>query len=114
MTDIEKLQQQIDQFNKERDWDQFHNGKDLAVALSLEASELLEIYLWKNAEQADTDPNTIAKVKEELADVFTYALQIATKYNLNVKEIVETKLQRNAQKYPIEKAKGSAKKYTEL
>lgn len=109
MSDIQELQQAIDQFTKDRDWDQFHNGKDLAVALSIEASELLEAYLWKAPEEVK-----IEKVKEELADVINYALQIATKYDLDVKQIVLDKLAKNAEKYPVEKAKGKADKYTEL
>lgn len=109
MSDIKELQLAIARFSKERDWDQFHNGKDLALGLSIEASELLEAYLWKSPEDVDVD-----KVKEELADVLNYALQIATKYDLDVKQIVMEKLAKNALKYPIEKAKGSAKKYNEL
>lgn len=109
MSDIKNLQQQITQFSEERDWDQFHNGKDLAIGLSIEASELLEAFLWKNPEDVNVE-----KVKEELADVFNYALQIATKYDLNVKQIVEEKLAKNAAKYPVEKAKGVATKYDEL
>ena len=109
MTDIQELQGKIAQFSKDRDWDQFHDGKNLAIALQLEAGELLEAYLWKNAEDVKID-----KVKEELADVFNYAFQIATKYNLDVKQIVLDKLQKNAEKYPVDKAKGTAKKYNEL
>lgn len=109
MSDIKELQQAIDQFTKDRDWDQFHNGKDLAMALSIEASELLEVYLWKAPEDVK-----IEKVKEELADVINYALQIATKYDLDVRQIVLDKLAKNAEKYPVEKAKGKADKYTEL
>ncbi len=109
MTDIEELQQRIVQFTEERDWDQFHNPKDLAIALSVEAGELLECFLWKKPEEAK-----IEKVKEELADVFNYAILIASKYNLDIKQIVLDKLARNAEKYPVEKAKGNAKKYNEL
>lgn len=109
MSDIKNLQQQITQFSEERDWDQFHNGKDLAIGLSIEASELLEAFLWKAPEDVNVE-----KVKEELADVFNYALQIATKYDLDVKQIVEEKLAKNAAKYPVEKAKGIATKYDEL
>lgn len=109
MTDIQELQERIAQFSKERDWDQFHNGKDLAIGLSIEASELLEAFLWKAPEDVDVE-----KVKEELADVFNYALQIATKYDLDVKQIVLDKLAKNAEKYPVEKAKGVATKYDQL
>lgn len=109
MNDLEELRQAIVKFTQERDWDQFHNGKDLALALSIEAAELNEAFLWKNA----SDVN-IEKVKEELADIFNYALLIADKYNLDVKQIVLDKIKRNAEKYPVEKAYGSAKKYNEL
>lgn len=109
MSDIKELQLAIARFSEERDWDQFHNGKDLALGLSIEASELLEAYLWKSPEDVNVE-----KVKEELADVLNYALQIATKYDLDVKQIVMEKLAKNALKYPIEKVKGSAKKYNEL
>ena len=102
---IEKLKE----FRDERDWKQFHNPKDLSLALSIEASELLEVFLWKSADEAKLD-----KVKEELADVFAYALLLADNYDLDVKEIVLDKIQKNSEKYPVEKAKGTAKKYTDL
>lgn len=109
MSDIEEILQQLRQFNQERDWDQFHNGKDLAIGLSIEASELLECFLWKKPEDAIND-----KIREELADVLNYAFQMADKYHLDIKEIMLEKLRINAQKYPVDKAKGSAKKYNEL
>ena len=96
-------------FTQERDWDQFHNGKDLALALSIEAAELNEAFLWKKPE--DVNPE---KVKEELADIVNYAILIADKYNLDIKQIVLDKIKRNAEKYPVSKAYGSAKKYNEL
>lgn len=109
MSDIEELRRAIVKFTQERDWDQFHNGKDLALALSIEAAELNEAFLWKKAEDVNVE-----KVKEELADIFNYAILIADKYGLDIKQIVMDKLQRNAEKYPVEKAYGSAKKYNEL
>ncbi len=109
MSDIDELQKEIVQFTKDRDWDQFHNGKDLALALSIEAAELNEAFLWKDAKDVN-----IEKVKEELADILNYAILIADKYDLDIKEIVLDKLKRNAEKYPVEKSKGTAKKYTEL
>lgn len=109
MSDLEELRQQIVQFTTDRNWDQFHNGKDLALALSIEASELNEAFLWKEAHSVDVE-----KVKEELADVFNYAILIADKYDLDIKQIVMDKLKRNAEKYPVDKAFGSAKKYNEL
>jgi len=109
MSDLEELRQSIVKFTQERDWDQFHNGKDLALALSIETSELNEAFLWKDAEDVNVE-----KVKEELADIFNYAILIADKYDLDIKQIVMDKLRRNAEKYPVDKAYGSAKKYNEL
>lgn len=109
MSDIEELRQAIVKFTQERDWDQFHNGKDLALALSIEAAELNEAFLWKEAKDVNVE-----KVKEELADIFNYAILIADKYDLDIKQIILDKLRRNAEKYPVEKAYGSAKKYNEL
>ncbi|MBO5381138.1 MAG: nucleotide pyrophosphohydrolase [Bacteroides sp.] len=106
---MKELMKEIRQFTEERDWDQFHNGKDLSIALSIEASELMEAFLWKDAKDVKVE-----KVKEELADVFNYAFLIADKYNLDVREIVMNKLAKNAAKYPVEKAKGKADKYTDL
>lgn len=109
MSDINEIVEKLRQFNQERDWDQFHNGKDLAIAISLEASELLECFLWKSPEDAK-----IEKIKEELADILNYAFQLADKYDFDIKQIMLDKLEINAQKYPADKAKGTAKKYTEL
>lgn len=106
---MEKAIAKLKQFRDERDWNKFHNAKDLALALSIESSELLEVFLWKSAEEAD-----IEKIKEELADVFSYALLLAECYGLDPQEIVLDKIKLNEKKYPISKAKGTAKKYTEL
>ena len=97
------------QYRDDRDWKQFHNPKDLSLALSIEASELLELFLWKSPEQAD-----VSKVKEELADVIAYALLLADSYELDVEQIVLDKIALNEKKYPVSKARGTAKKYTEL
>lgn len=107
--DMKEIINALLKFRNERDWEQFHNPKDLAVALNVEAGELLELFLWKNAEEADKE-----KVKEELADVFSFAFLLAEKYGLDVKEIVLDKIEKNGQKYTVEKSKGTAKKYTEL
>jgi NTP pyrophosphatase (non-canonical NTP hydrolase) len=96
-------------FRDERDWSQFHNAKDLALAINIEAGELLELFLWKAPEQANRE-----KIKEELADIFSYALLLAEKYEMDVEEIIMDKLKLNAEKYPVDKAKGTAKKYNEL
>lgn len=103
------LKQELIKFRNERDWEQFHNPKDLALALSIEAAELNELFLWKSSDEAD-----LGKIKEELADVFAYSILLAEKYNLDINEIVLSKLKKNAEKYPVEKSKGTAKKYNEL
>jgi NTP pyrophosphatase (non-canonical NTP hydrolase) len=109
MKESEEIIHALLKFRNERDWDQFHNPKDLALAISIESAELLELFLWKNAEDANTE-----KVKEELADVFSFAFLLAEKYGFDVKEIVLNKIKTNGVKYPIEKAKGTSKKYTDL
>ena len=109
MNDIPSIIQELVKFRNERDWGQFHNSKDLALAISIEAAELNELFLWKKAEDVNID-----KLKEELADVFAYAFLLAEKQNLDVKQIVLDKIKRNGEKYPVDKAKGSAKKYNEL
>jgi len=109
MKDTDEIIQKLLEFRNERDWEQFHNPKDLALAISIEASELNELFLWKSSEDANKE-----KVKEELADIFSFAFLLAEKYNFNIKEIVLEKIRLNALKYPIDKSKGSAKKYDEL
>ena len=109
MSELNELISKIVKFRDDRDWAQFHNPKDLAIALNIEASELLELFLWKNEDGAN-----IGRVKEELADILIYSLLLANKYNLDVQTIIESKLKQNSEKYPVDKAKGSAKKYNEL
>ena len=109
MTDIQNITESLVQFRDERDWDQFHNPKDLAMALSIEAAELLELYLWKSPEEASVD-----KVKDELADVLSFAFLLANKYGFNITEIIQDKIVKNALKYPVEKSKGTSKKYDEI
>jgi len=106
---MKEITEALLKFRNERDWEQFHNPKDLAVALNIEAGELLESYLWKSHEEAKKE-----KVKEELADVFAYAFLLADKYHFDVKEIIMEKIKKNGEKYPVDKAKGTAKKYNEL
>lgn len=109
MSEINKITEELRKFRDDRDWAQFHNPKDLAIALNIESSELLELFLWKASEDADAE-----KVKDELADVFAYAFILADKYGLNVAQIMREKLAKNTLKYPVDKARGSAKKYTEF
>jgi NTP pyrophosphatase (non-canonical NTP hydrolase) len=109
MTETQEIIYALIKFRNERDWAQFHNPKDLALAINVEAGELLELFLWKNAEEANKE-----KVKEELADVFAFAFLLADKYDLNIKQIILDKIKQNGEKYPVDKAKGTAKKYNEL
>lgn len=109
MTEIKEIIDKLIEFRDERDWEQFHNPKDLALAINIEAGELLELFLWKNHEAADKE-----KVKEELADVLAFAFLLADKYGFDIKEIMLDKIKQNGEKYPVDKAKGTAKKYDEL
>jgi len=106
---IEDLLLQLRQFRDERDWAQFHNAKDLALALSIEAAELNEQFLWEKPEEANEQ-----KVREELADVLLYAFHLVDKYGWNITEFMAEKLARNAEKYPVDKARSSARKYDEI
>ena len=109
MSDIDELVDLLVHFRDERDWGQFHDSKNLALALSIEAAELNELFLWKKDSESEKVDRT--RLKEELADVFAYALMLAEKNGLSVSEIVKEKIQRNAEKYPIETSKGSSAKY---
>ncbi|MBL8021386.1 MAG: nucleotide pyrophosphohydrolase [Leptospirales bacterium] len=109
MQEIAEIIQELHRFRDERDWAQFHNPKDLAIALSVESSELLELFLWKHHDQADK-----SRIEEELADVLAFAFQLAAKYDLDIKEIILKKIRANELKYPVEKSRGNASKYTEL
>jgi NTP pyrophosphatase (non-canonical NTP hydrolase) len=99
-------------FRDERDWAQFHDPKNLAAALSIEAAELNEVFLWKECK--DSMNVDLARVREELADVFAYALLLADAFDLDAEEIVLAKIQLNKQKYPVEKSRGVSTKYNEL
>ena len=99
-------------FRDERNWKQFHDPKNLAAALGIEAAELNEVFLWKTTEESREVE--LAKVKEELADVLAYALLLANEFGLDPEQIVLEKVKQNALKYPVEKAKGVATKYTDL
>jgi NTP pyrophosphatase (non-canonical NTP hydrolase) len=109
MKESEEIIEALLKFRNDRDWEQFHNPKDLALAISIESAELLELFLWKKAEDANID-----KVKEELADIFSFAFLLAEKYGFDVKDIVLEKIKTNGGKYSIDKSKGTAKKYDEL
>src|SRR5690554_5268713 len=109
MSELKDVITEIIAFRDARDWKQFHNSKDLAIALSIESSELLELFLWKSNEDVDK-----TRLKEELADVFMYAILLAEKHNLDIVQIILDKIDTNNKKYPVSKSKGTAKKYNEL
>ncbi len=109
MSDFKTITDLLIKFRDDRDWKQFHNSKDLALAISIEAAELNELFLWKENEDVDKE-----KLKEELADVFSFALLLAEKHNLDVSSIIKDKIKLNGEKYTVEKSKGSAKKYDQL
>ncbi len=100
------------QFRDERDWRQFHNPKDLAISISLEASELLEVFQWSAEDVKCTEK--MDKIREELADVINYCVLMADACSLDIDEIVQAKIKRNNEKYPVELAKGSKEKYDQL
>ena len=100
------------QFRDDREWRQFHTPKDLAISLSLEAAELLEIFQWSGADLECRDE--LRRIREELADVLSYCVLMADVCGLDLDEILNAKVDQNAAKYPVEKARGSAAKYTEL
>jgi dCTP diphosphatase len=115
MADLESIQQKIISFRNERDWAQFHDPKNLAEALSIEAGELLENFLWKTTEQSrKLSPEELKNVKEELADIFIFLTYLSAEYKIDLLQEVETKIAMNEAKYPADKARGTAKKYTEL
>ena len=109
MTTIKEAVEEIIRFRDERDWKQFHNAKDLALALSIESAELNELFLWKDASGADPE-----KLREELADVLMYAFLLAENQGLDILQILSDKLKKNGLRYPVDKARGSAKKYDQL
>jgi dCTP diphosphatase len=113
MQDLNQLQAYLRQFAKDRDWDQFHSPKNLSMALSVEASELLENFQWLTEEQSYTlDQQQRAAVADEIADVQMYLARLVDKLDINIGEAIEQKINKNEAKYPAELVKGSSKKYT--
>ena len=108
MERLDILLQELDQFNKDRDWDQFHSNVNLAKSISIEANELLECYQWSDVASDEEH------VKEELADVLNYCMQFCINNGYDLVDIVREKMEKNALKYPVEKCKGSMEKYTQL
>ena len=105
----------IRDFRDERDWAQFHNPKDMAIAISIEASELLEHFLWKTTEESEQRvQEKRAEISDEIADIAVYLLELADNLNIDLAHAIKNKMKKNAAKYPVDKSKGSHVKYTEL
>lgn len=102
----------VNAFRDDRDWRQFHNEKDLAISISLEASELLELFQWNSSKE--TVQTKLSEIEDELADVMIYSMMLASNLDLNIEDIISNKLKKNNEKYPVDKSKGSKKKYTDL
>ena len=112
--DLEILRETVRQFAAERDWDQFHSPKNLSMALVVEAAELVEHFQWLTEKQsADLSPDKRIEVEAEMADILIYLIRLADKLNVNLVQAVECKIKDNESKYPSEKVRGSAKKYTD-
>lgn len=114
MTNLDKIKKRLRQFAEDRDWDQYHSPKNLSMALAGEVGELLEQFQWLSEEQSrDLTPEQRLAAEEEIADVFIYLIRLADKLDINLINAAENKIQKNEEKYPAEKVKGSHKKYTE-
>ena len=116
-TTIEDLKNTVKKFCEDRDWDQFHNAKDLAIGISTEAAELLDLFRFKSLEEIDKmlkDGQKRERIGEELADVFYFTLRFAQRFDFDLSNELNSKISKNAEKYPIDKAKGSNKKYNEV
>jgi NTP pyrophosphatase (non-canonical NTP hydrolase) len=114
---MEKLKNLVNKFSADRDWDQFHSIKNLSMALSVESSELLEIFQWMTEDESNeilNRPDQLSKVEDEVADIFLYLLRIISKTHIDLEKVVLNKLSKNAEKYPVELSRGNAKKYDRL
>ena len=115
MRDLQQVVERIRQFRDERDWKQFHHPKDMAAGLAIEASELMELFLWKNEqEQIEIVETKREQIEDELADIGMFLLELADNLNVDLLTAIEAKIEKNAEKYPVEKSKGRSAKYTEL
>ena len=109
---ISEIQNQLKKFAIERDWEQFHTPKNLAMALSVEASELVEIFQWLNVEESNSpDQRQIKKINNEVADIAMYLLRFCSVLGIDLEKAISSKLERNAEKYPVNLSKGNAQKY---
>ena len=115
MNDLEDIRQQLLKFRDLRDWKQFHDPKNLAEAISIEAGELLEHFLWKTVEESKNLPEEdLSKISQEIADIFIFLLYLSTELQIDLLESVKGKIELNDKKYPAEKARGTSKKYQNL
>ncbi|AVQ31728.1 nucleotide pyrophosphohydrolase [Fusobacterium varium] len=112
MEKFDKIKENVKKFRDDREWSQFHNPKDLAISLSIEAAELLECFQWKSS--AEAEKNNYQDIRYEMADVAIYLLLMCDKMGINLLDAIEEKMKLNEKKYPVEKAKGCSKKYNEL
>ncbi len=113
---MEKVEQLLSKFTTERNWNQFHSIKNLSMALSVETSELLEIFQWMteaDSNNVENDPETLKKIQDELADIATYLFMISARLNINLEAAIVEKIDENAKKYPVDQVLGSSKKYDE-
>ena len=114
MSDLEELRVRINDFASERDWNQFHSPKNLSMALVVEAGELVEQFQWlRESESYDLSKEKLAAVEEEIADIFVYLIRIAHQLDIDLISAAKKKIELNESKYPAEKVRGSARKYTE-
>jgi len=116
-TKIHELKDKIKKFCDDRDWDQFHGAKELATALIIESAELLEHFRWKNDKKVEEllkDENKREEIGDEMADVLYFLIRLAQRYDIDLSEALDRKIEKNNKKYPVEKAKGSSKKYNEF
>tara|TARA_Y100001960_G_scaffold76615_1_gene81777 strand:+ start:1565 stop:1912 length:348 start_codon:yes stop_codon:yes gene_type:complete len=113
---IHEVQERLNKFTKDRNWEQYHNPKNLTMALSVEVAELVEIFQWSNSSGLDEIKNEEIKekIREEVADIFIYLLNICEKLDLDIPTIINDKIDKNEIKYPVSKSYGSSKKYTDL
>lgn len=112
MSDIKDITSELIRFRDNRDWQQFHDSKNLATAISIEAAELNELFLWKDINESEKVDKS--RIKEELADILAYSFLLAEKHGFDVKDIVLNKIKSNSEKYPVTKSKGRANKYSDL
>jgi len=114
---VKEIQSLLEEFAKQRDWEQFHTVKNLVMALSVETSELVELFQWLTPQQSDNiseNQDDFSKVEEEIADIFCYLLRVCDKLDLDIETIIKTKIEKNKNKYPIDKSFGLATKYNKL